>query len=162
MENICAPGGGEAILRHGRSQFLVSGAGDKKVNGVYKAATMDDHRLNPDMYIEGAVFIQDGCASIHDGLDDDDCLHHVLIHKIIGNHRFWALAPIDNGEAGDAIYQAWSEDVEPPFSGWRPVNSMSRPPGVSFVADTVHLHADIDPKGKVQVARPLYLRPLFP
>uniref|UniRef100_A0A7S2G0P8 Uncharacterized protein n=1 Tax=Florenciella parvula TaxID=236787 RepID=A0A7S2G0P8_9STRA len=110
---------------------------------------MDDHRLNPDMYIEGAVFIQDGCASIHDGLDDDDCLHHVLIHKILGNHRFWALAPIDNGEAGDAIYQAWSEDVEPPFSGWRPVNSMSRPPGVSFVADTVHLHEDIDPKGKL-------------
>ena len=44
-------------MRHGRSQFLVSGAGERAVNGVYKAATMDDHRLNPDMYIEVCVTV---------------------------------------------------------------------------------------------------------
>ena len=120
MENICDPGGGEEILRHGRSQFLVSGAGEKQVNGVYKAAAIDDHRLNPDLYVEGAVYIQDGCASVHDGLDDDDCEHHVLVHRVLGNHRFWALCSLQDGDAGPAIYHAWSEDVEPPFSGWRP------------------------------------------
>lgn len=50
-----------------------------------------------------------------------------------------------DGNAGEPLYVAWSEDVEPPFGGWRPYRNLAEhgpPPAVVVVPES---HERIEP-----------------
>lgn len=115
----CDPGGGEFVLRHDRTRFLVEGAGDARVNGEYVAKPRLG-AVNADVLYKGApVYLQEGGP-------------FALVHEVIGQYGFWRITQAVNLEyrvpdsSDGALYSAWSEDVYPPENGWRPLLNTRR------------------------------------
>jgi hypothetical protein len=119
QDKECDPGGGEFMLRHDRTRFVVEGAGDARVNGEY-AAQPRLGKAKADVLYEGApVYLQEGGP-------------FALVHEVIGQYGFWRITQAVNLEyrvpdsSDGALYSAWSEDVYPPENGWRPLLNKRR------------------------------------
>ena len=139
----CDSGGGEFVLRHDRTRFVVEGAGDARVNGIYTSQP----RL-PERRLETSVvkqhFYTRGNQQLYDGapvylqacpLLLPTCDPFSVVHKIIGNYGFWHIerassllaTPEEKALQEGPLYSAVSEEIYPPSVGWRPLSADHAP-----------------------------------
>ena len=120
-------GGGEFVLRHDRTKFSVTGAGDEGVNGVYSSVPLDHDIFKLETYDGSPVFKQSSCEHPL----AEDCMDNVLINRKVGSQSFWIIADLEElerhkeddvenniyelQEVFETIkYSVWSADVTPP------------------------------------------------
>lgn len=141
----CDPGGGEFVLRHDRTQFVVEGAGDARVHGQYSSQP----RFPIDGAPQGKPASPGGATALYDGApvylqacpgDAPTCEdRYAIVHEVIGQFGFWRIVPaalLTTASAANAampqsdsaLYSVCSEEVYPPDSGWRPLQGAAAPP----------------------------------
>ena len=138
----CDLGGGEFILRRDRTEFVVEGAGDPKVNGVYTSkapyegspkTTSSTHRL----YDGSPIYVQKCPREIQKNLrrfdDDPSCDDDpfAIVHVVVGQFGFWRIqrsSSIGQDHDDELRYSVCSEEVYPPDVGWRAANVDRAPP----------------------------------
>ncbi|KAJ8605695.1 hypothetical protein CTAYLR_010144 [Chrysophaeum taylorii] len=131
----CDAGGGEFTLRQDKTQFIVEGAGDLSVHGMYvsKGSFESGDAARPDAINAHRVY--DGAPVYMQSCDrrDDDCEDKfAIVHVVVGQYGYWHIqrASTIDGPSGaaDIRYSVCSEDVYPPSVGWRPIDPASAPP----------------------------------
>ena len=154
----CDPGGGEFVLRHDRTQFVVEGAGDARVDGEYSSQPRlpvedgDPRKIsvsrNTQLYDGAPVYLQSCPAA------NPRCDRFAIVHEVIGQFGFWRILPArvlskpSSGEAqmpsrDGAVYSVCSEDVYPPDNGWRPLQGAGSAPAPSVRATVRSMYADL-------------------
>mmetsp|Transcript_4020 Transcript_4020/g.5592 ORF Transcript_4020/g.5592 Transcript_4020/m.5592 type:complete len:319 (+) Transcript_4020:193-1149(+) len=143
----CENGGGEFILRHDRTQFQVSSAGNKAALGFYYNLLPGEDIAHAKMYKGKPMFRQVQCT-----VDTPFCGSHYLHQRQVNGHHFWLLIRShstnetnnNNENQGtllheEILYSAWSDEVTPPLNGWRAIQPEDRPaPMVTPVVSSIY------------------------
>ena len=164
----CDPGGGEFLLRHDRTQFVVEGAGDPRVDGEYSSQPRfpvdeaDPSHVtlsrNTQLYDGAPVYLQ-ACPRGLSTCED----RFAIVHEVIGQYGFWRIVPASvltkpsaAGAAGadHAVYSVCSEDVYPPDNGWRPLRGPSDGPPPMVRATVRSMYTDLQNHATLRAGAP--------
>ena len=156
----CDPGGGEFVLRHDRTQFVVEGAGDPRVNGQYSSQPRfpisKDDKDNQKLTRSGKTQMYDGAPIYLQACpkDNPNCETFAIVHEVIGQFGFWRIIPSSvltkpsesnaaMPQTDHAIYSVCSEDVYPPDNGWRPLKGIESAPAPAVRATVRSTYTDL-------------------